>query len=63
MVKDAETIDKVMPKVLEFVGDSVIVAHNADFDVLEIQCKTIGVIFRQHLLRYVKTCKRFIPRL
>ena len=33
MVKDAETIDKVLPKVLEFVGDSVIVAHNADFDV------------------------------
>lgn len=64
MVKDAETIDKVMPKVLEFVGDSVIVAHNADFDVgfLKYQCKTIGVIFRQHLLRYSKTCKRFIPR-
>ena len=30
MVKDAETIDKVMPKVLEFVGDSVLVAHNAE---------------------------------
>ena len=33
MVKDAETIDKVMPKILEFVGDSVLVAHNADFDL------------------------------
>lgn len=33
MVKDAETIDKVMPKILEFVGDSVLVAHNADFDI------------------------------
>ena len=33
MVKDAETIDKVMPKMLEFLGDSVIVAHNAGFDV------------------------------
>ncbi len=33
MVKDAETIDKVFPKILEFVGDSIIVAHNASFDV------------------------------
>ncbi len=33
MVKDAETIDKVFPKILEFIGDCVIVAHNADFDV------------------------------
>ena len=33
MVKDAETIDKVFPKLLEFLGDSVLVAHNADFDI------------------------------
>ena len=33
MVKDAETIDKVMPKVMEFIGDSILVAHNADFDI------------------------------
>ena len=33
MVKDAETIEQVFPKILEFVGDSVLVAHNADFDI------------------------------
>ncbi len=33
MVRDAETIEQVLPKFLEFVGDSVIVAHNANFDV------------------------------
>ena len=33
MVKDAETIDKVLPKFLEFIGDSVLVAHNASFDI------------------------------
>lgn len=33
MVRDAETIDKVLPKFLEFVGDSVVVAHNANFDI------------------------------
>ena len=31
MVKDAETIDTVFPKMLEFLGDSVIVAHNAKY--------------------------------
>ena len=33
MVKDAETIDKVLPKFLDFIGDSVLVAHNANFDI------------------------------
>lgn len=33
MVKDAETIDKVLPKLIEFLGDSVLIAHNADFDM------------------------------
>ena len=33
MVKDAETIDKIMPKVMDFIGDSILVAHNADFDI------------------------------
>ena len=33
MVRDAETIETVLPKFLEFAGDSVIVAHNANFDM------------------------------
>jgi len=33
MVSDAETIDKVFPKILEFINGSVLVAHNAEFDV------------------------------
>jgi len=33
MVKDAPTIEQIFPKVLEFIGDSVLVAHNADFDI------------------------------
>ena len=32
MVKDAETIDKVFPKVLEFIKGSILVAHNVGFD-------------------------------
>jgi DNA polymerase III, alpha chain, Gram-positive type len=33
MVMNAETIEMVLPKFLEFVGDAVLVAHNANFDV------------------------------
>lgn len=64
MVKDAETIDKVMPKVLEFVGDSVLVAHNADFDIgfIKYNCARVRIKFKQHLYRHFKTCKSTIPR-
>lgn len=33
MVKDAETIEKIIPKLIDFIGDSVLVAHNAQFDI------------------------------
>ena len=44
MVKDAETIETVFPRLLQFLEDSVIVAHNADFDVgfLKNNAKRLG---------------------
>ncbi|MEW8973008.1 MAG: DNA polymerase III subunit alpha [Tissierellaceae bacterium] len=47
MVKDAETIDKVFPKMLDFIEGSVLVAHNADFDInfLKHNAKVLGYDF------------------
>lgn len=33
MVKDAPKIEKVLPDLMNFLGDSVIIAHNANFDI------------------------------
>lgn len=33
MVQDADTIETVLPEFLEFIGDAVLVAHNASFDM------------------------------
>jgi len=32
-VKDKPTIDKVLPQILNFIGDSILVTHNASFDI------------------------------
>ena len=38
MVAGAPTIDRVLPELLEFVGKSTIVAHNAQFDLSFLEC-------------------------
>ena len=32
-LKDKETIDKILPKFIEFIGDLPLIAHNKDFDL------------------------------
>ena len=63
MVKDAETIDKVLPKVLEFVGDSVIVAHNADFDVgfIKYNAEKLGLEFDNTYIDTLALAKELFP--
>ena len=63
MVKDAETIDKVFPKVLEFIKGSVIVAHNAGFDVgfLKQNAKRLGYDFDFTTLDTLSLAKDLFP--
>ena len=44
-LENADTIDKVMPKVSEIIGDSTILSRNGATtrDILDYQCKQIGL--------------------
>ncbi len=63
MVKDAETIDKVFPKILEFIKDSVLVAHNAGFDVgfLKQNAKILGYDFDYTYIDTLSLAKDLFP--
>lgn len=59
MVQDAETIEKVLPKFLDFIGDSIVVAHNAPFDTgfIKKNCKDLGLDFDNTILDTVPLCR------
>ena len=63
MVKDAPKIDEVFPKILEFVGDSVLVAHNADFDIgfLKHNAAELGYKLENTYLDTLRLAKELFP--
>lgn len=63
MVKDAQTIEKVFPKLLEFIEGSVLVAHNAEFDVgfLKHNAKVLGYDFDFTYLDTLSLAKELFP--
>ncbi len=63
MVKDAPKIEELMPKILEFFGDSVLVAHNADFDTsfLRYNCEKLGLKFDYTYLDTLRLAKDLFP--
>ena len=65
MVKDAETIEKVFPKLLEFIEGSVLVAHNAKFDIgfLKHVAKELGYNFDFTYIDTLSLAKDIFPHL
>ena len=63
MVKDAPKIEEILPKVMEFFGDSVLVAHNADFDTgfLRYNCQQLGYKFENTYLDTLALAKNLFP--
>ncbi|MBR3281448.1 MAG: PolC-type DNA polymerase III [Clostridia bacterium] len=63
MVKDAETIDIVLPKVIEFCKDTTIVAHNATFDVgfIRENARRLGLEFNYPWIDTLALAKELFP--
>ena len=65
MVMDSPSIDVILPQFLEFVGDGVLVAHNAGFDVGFIgqNCRNLGLDDRFVYLDTVALARVLLPTL
>ena len=65
MVADKPTIEEILPKFLEFVGDSVLVAHNADFDMGFISQKSReqGLEFKNKSIDTLTLARVLLPHL
>lgn len=63
MVKDAETIEQVFPKVLDFIEGSVLVAHNAEFDInfLKHNAAALGYGFDYTYVDTLSLAKELFP--
>ena len=65
MVRDAQTIEDVLPRFLDFIGESVVVAHNASFDCSFISknCNDMGLDFSPTVVDTVQVCRFLYPEL
>ncbi|MCD3297237.1 PolC-type DNA polymerase III, partial [Clostridium botulinum C/D] len=64
-VKNADTIDSILPKFIEFCGDSVLVAHNANFDMSFIRknCNDLNIDINYTVMDTVPLAKFLFPEL
>ncbi|WP_446899511.1 PolC-type DNA polymerase III [Clostridium sp. LBM24168] len=65
MVEEADEIESILPKFLKFVGDSVVVAHNASFDTgfIKKSCRDMNLDFNCPIMDTVPLCRFLIPEL
>ena len=65
MLKGAPSIEKVLPKFLEFVGDRVLVAHNSDFDTgfIRAECGRQGLAYNLTAADTLVLSQNMLPHL
>ena len=63
MVKNCPTVDEVLPKFLEFIKDTVLVAHNADFDIgfMRYNAEQLGMEFDNTYLDTLRLARTVYP--
>ncbi len=65
MVADARKIDEVLPEFFAFIGDRLLIAHNADFDTsfIRVAAKNLGLPFENAYLDTVALSRYLNPEL
>ncbi len=65
MVREAPSVDVMLPKFKEFCGDAILVAHNADFDtgVIKAWCKKLDISWDFTYLDTVTLSQFLLPHL
>ncbi|MBR5377080.1 MAG: PHP domain-containing protein, partial [Lachnospiraceae bacterium] len=65
MVKDADTVDKVLPRFLEFTHGAPLIGHNASFDVgfIEENAKNLGIPFDRVYADTMVLSRMLLPKL
>lgn len=63
MVADSPTIEEVLPKMIEFIGDSVVITHNTDFDVtwLKYNYEKYGYTWKNTYIDTLRLAKAMYP--
>ena len=63
MVKNAPIVEEVMPNLIKFIGNSKIVAHNANFDYKFIQNYSNNAFSKNTLIDTVQLGRKMYPNL
>ena len=65
LIKDKPTIEEILPRFMEFVGDSVLVAHNAEFDIgfINQKCKEMNMEFKNKSVDTLMLARILLPHL
>lgn len=65
MVQDKPTIEEVLPQFLDFVGNAVLVAHNANFDVgfIKQNCNRLNIEFDYTYLDTLQLSRQLLTEL
>lgn len=65
LVKDKPAIEVVLPEFIEFIGESVLVAHNASFDIgfIKVNCNRMGIELNNTILDTLQLSRGLFPQL
>ena len=65
LIKDKPTIEEILPKFVDFIGDSVLVAHNANFDMgfMQQKCREQNIEFKNTSVDTLTLARTLLPHM